>query len=79
MVGEDGGLERGRVEDAGLVEALRDARYIRHGFVAGARALPLALGAVEDRLNGVEAEALPAILHLDVGQSKAVLQRPGHL
>jgi hypothetical protein len=72
-------LEGGGVEDAGLVEALGDAGYVRHGFVAGAGALALALDTVEDRLNGIQAETLPAVLHLDVGQSEAVLQRSSHL
>jgi hypothetical protein len=61
-----------------MVEALGYARGLGHGFVAGAGALTLELH-VDDRLNGVEAEALPAILDLDVGQSEAVLQRAGHL
>ena len=72
-------MEGGGVEDAGLIEALGDAGYVRHGFVAGAGALALALDTVEDRLNGIQAETLPAVLHLDVGQSEAVLQRPSHL
>lgn len=79
IVGEYGGLEWGGVEDAGLIEALGDARNIRHGFVAGAGALTFALSAVEDGFNGIQAEALPAVLHLDVGQGEAVLQRSGHL
>ena len=63
-----------------MVEALRDARGVRHGLVAGARALPLLLEFhINDGLNGIQTEALPAILDLDVGQSEAVLQRPGHL
>jgi hypothetical protein len=72
-------LERGGVEDAGLIEALGDARNIRHGFVAGTGALTLALSTVEDRFNGIQAQAFPAILHLDVGQREAVLQRSSHL
>jgi hypothetical protein len=61
-----------------MVEALGDARGIRHGFVAGARALTLELH-IDNGLNGIETEALPAVLDLDVGQSEAVLQRAGHL
>lgn len=61
-----------------MVEALGDARGIRHGFVAGARALTLELD-VDNGLNGVETEALPTVLDLDVSQSQSVLQRPGHL
>lgn len=61
-----------------MVETFRDARGVRHRFVAGARALTLELH-IDDRLNGVQTEALPAIFDLDVGQSEAVLQRPGHL
>jgi hypothetical protein len=72
-------LEWRGVEDAGLIEAFRDARYIRHGFVARAGAFALALNTVEDRFNGIQTEALPAVLHLDVGQSEAVLQRSSHL
>ena len=61
-----------------LVEALGDTRGIRHGFIARTRALTLELH-IDDGLDGVQAEALPAILDLDVSQSKSVLQRPGHL
>ena len=78
VVGEHGGGERRRVEDAGPVEVLGDAGGIRHGFVAGAGPLPLELD-VDDGLNGIDAEALPAVLDLDIGQSQPVLQRPGHL
>ena len=60
------------------VEALRDARSFRGGFVARARAFPLEFD-VDLRLKGIETEALPAVFDLDVGQSKAVLQCPGHL
>ena len=62
-----------------MVEALGDARGIRHCFVAGAGALSLAQLHIDDGLNGIQTEALPAILDLDVGQSEAVLQRAGHL
>lgn len=61
-----------------MVEALGYARGIRHGLVAGARALTLELH-IDDRLNGIETEAFPPVLDLDVGQSEAVLQRAGHL
>jgi hypothetical protein len=61
-----------------LVEALRDARDIGHGFIAGTRALTLQLP-IDDGLESIEAETLPAILHLDVGQGEAVLQRARHL
>jgi hypothetical protein len=61
-----------------MVEALGYARSIRHGLVAGARALTLELH-IDDGLNGIQTEALPPILDLDVGQSKAVLESAGHL
>lgn len=31
------------------------------------------------RFNGIQAQILPAILYLDVGQCETILQRPGHL
>lgn len=31
------------------------------------------------RFNSIQAQVLPAILYLDVGQCETILQRPGHL
>jgi hypothetical protein len=78
VFGEYGGGKRGRVEHGLLVETLRDAGSLRHGLVAGARPLPLELY-VDSGLEVVEREVLPSVLDLDIGQSEAVLQRPGHL
>lgn len=78
VVGEDGSGERGGVENTGLVETFGDAGGLGHGLVAGSWALALKLD-VDNGLDGVETEAFPAILHLDIGQRQAVLQRTGHL
>jgi hypothetical protein len=61
-----------------VIEALGYARSIRHCFVAGARALTLELH-IDDGLNVIQTEALPAVLDLDVCESEAVLQGAGHL
>jgi len=78
VLGKYGCSKRGRVEHALLVKALRDARGLGHGLVARAGPLPLELN-FDSRLEVVERQVLPSVLDLDIGQSEAVVQRPGHL
>lgn len=78
LLGKYRRCERGRVEHTVLIKAFRHRRSVGHGFVAGARALPLELD-IHPGFEVIEREILPSMLDLDIGQSEAVLQRAGHL
>jgi hypothetical protein len=60
------------------IEALGDTGSFRGCLIAGARALSLELH-FDSRFEGIETEALPAVLDFHVCESEAVLQCPGHL
>ncbi len=82
VVGEDGRGERGGVEEVGA-ERVEVVGGAGGGFRDGAGVARGGAAAFEGPLDfgfdRVQAEILPAVLDLDVGEREAVLQREGHL